>query len=215
MAYQYADPSAPAPGGQSPGSVAAPAYAAAPPGQYAPAPYGYGYGYPPYVDPNELRTLFFTGDSSSFTCLLACPQQLRMTDDIVAHFARVGFPPDVKERELNNLLRFLPGYEVDENESVKIDDSHPTHVWRQDSSQCPLWCLQASQLHLAGVKSPQVRTFDGPSQLCYGACASASAMHLALMLTSCLLCLSQAQGFALFDCGASAQGALHRVTNLV
>jgi hypothetical protein len=71
------------------------------------------------VDPNELRTLFLT-----------------------------GFPPDVKERELNNLMRFLPGYE-------------------------------ASQLHLAGVKSPQ------------------------------------AQGFALFDCGASAQGALHRITNLV
>jgi hypothetical protein len=23
-----------------------------------------------------------------------------------------GFPADVKERELNNMLRFLPGYEV-------------------------------------------------------------------------------------------------------
>ena len=23
-----------------------------------------------------------------------------------------GFPDDIKERELNNLLRFLPGYEV-------------------------------------------------------------------------------------------------------
>jgi hypothetical protein len=61
MAYQYADPSPTAPGAQSPGAVAAPAYAAAPPAQYA-APYGYGYGYPPYVDPNELRTLFLTGE---------------------------------------------------------------------------------------------------------------------------------------------------------
>lgn len=23
-----------------------------------------------------------------------------------------GFPPDVKERELNNMLRFMPGYEA-------------------------------------------------------------------------------------------------------
>ncbi len=36
-----------------------------------------------YANPDEPRTLFVT-----------------------------GFPPDVKERELNNLLRFLPGYEV-------------------------------------------------------------------------------------------------------
>jgi hypothetical protein len=66
MAYQYADPSPTAPGAQSPGAVAAPAYAAAPPAQYA-APYGYGYGYPPYVDPNELRTLFLTGKRGAGT----------------------------------------------------------------------------------------------------------------------------------------------------
>lgn len=38
---------------------------------------------PPPHDPNEVRTIFIS-----------------------------GFPDDVKERELNNLLRFLPGYEV-------------------------------------------------------------------------------------------------------
>ena len=32
-------------------------------------------------------------------------------DDVRTVFI-TGFPEDVKERELNNLLRFLPGYEV-------------------------------------------------------------------------------------------------------
>ena len=60
-------------------------------GSYAPPPYSYP---PPYSAPppnypagpagsDEVRTIFVT-----------------------------GFPGDVKERELNNLLRFLPGYEV-------------------------------------------------------------------------------------------------------
>lgn len=51
-----------------------------------PGPYGPGPGaggYPPPFNPDEVRTLFIT-----------------------------GFPADVKERELNNMLRFLPGYEV-------------------------------------------------------------------------------------------------------
>ncbi len=49
-------------------------------------PVGIGGGYaapPPSAGADEVRTIFIT-----------------------------GFPPDVKERELNNLLRFLPGYEV-------------------------------------------------------------------------------------------------------
>ena len=49
---------------------------------------GYGYAppapaYPAYGGVEEVRTVFIT-----------------------------GFPADVKERELNNLLRFLPGYEA-------------------------------------------------------------------------------------------------------
>jgi hypothetical protein len=48
-----------------------------------PYAYSYGGGYAPASHPDEIRTLFIT-----------------------------GFPPDVKERELNNMLRFLPGYEV-------------------------------------------------------------------------------------------------------
>ena len=54
-----------------------------PPPTYAPAPQYAAYA-PAYApNPDEVRTVFIT-----------------------------GFPPDVKERELNNLLRFLPGYEV-------------------------------------------------------------------------------------------------------
>lgn len=59
---------------------------------YAAPSYGYGAAPAPYVPPmpaygvaptEELRTVFVT-----------------------------GFPNDVKERELNNMLRFMPGYEA-------------------------------------------------------------------------------------------------------
>ncbi len=62
---------------------AADPYHAAAAAGYAPPAYA---GAPPGAygyNPDELRTVFLT-----------------------------GFPDDVKERELNNLLRFLPGYEV-------------------------------------------------------------------------------------------------------
>jgi hypothetical protein len=55
-------------------------------GGHAADPYGQAYGQmmPAYAGvTEEVRTIFIT-----------------------------GFPLDVKERELNNLLRFLPGYEV-------------------------------------------------------------------------------------------------------
>ena len=45
----------------------------------------------------------------------------------------------------------------------------------------------------------------------HSGCHSAAAKTLEKMAFLQL----QAQGFALFDCGASAQGALHRITNLV
>ena len=51
--------------------------------QYAQPP-AYAQAAPAYYGhPDEVRTVFIT-----------------------------GFPDDIKERELNNLLRFLPGYEV-------------------------------------------------------------------------------------------------------
>lgn len=59
------------------------AYAHPPPTAYAPAPQYASYAPAYAANPDEVRTVFIT-----------------------------GFPIDVKERELNNLLRFLPGYEV-------------------------------------------------------------------------------------------------------
>lgn len=60
------------------------AYGAGPYAGYASyAAPAYGAGVNPYDPADELRTVFIT-----------------------------GFPNDVKERELNNLLRFLPGYEA-------------------------------------------------------------------------------------------------------
>lgn len=69
-----------------------PPQATAQPAPQAPAVYptqpapAYSYAPQPnyqYNNPDEVRTVFVT-----------------------------GFPPDVKERELNNLMRFIPGYEV-------------------------------------------------------------------------------------------------------
>ena len=67
--------------------AAYPPAAADPNAYYAAAPPpAYAAAPPPYAyqpHPDEVRTLFIT-----------------------------GFPEDVKERELNNMLRFLPAYEV-------------------------------------------------------------------------------------------------------
>ncbi|KXZ42804.1 hypothetical protein GPECTOR_117g369 [Gonium pectorale] len=81
------------------GYQAPPSHGHPPPDPYGHPPPAYGsYNPPPYYPPSyaapapggyggggvdEVRTIFVT-----------------------------GFPPDVKERELNNLLRFLPGYEA-------------------------------------------------------------------------------------------------------
>ncbi len=81
-----APPPNPYPQGPPPPAYGHASYGAPPPYSYPP-PYGappHGSYPPPGGAPlDEVRTIFVT-----------------------------GFPPDVKERELNNLLRFLPGYEV-------------------------------------------------------------------------------------------------------
>ena len=77
------------------GAPPGPAYAPQPTyGAYAPpgVPYGAPYAHDPAAPNDEVRTLFIT-----------------------------GFPEDVKERELNNMLRFLPGYEV-------AADAHQQHT---------------------------------------------------------------------------------------
>lgn len=81
-----AQPPNPYPQGPPPPAYGHASYGAPPPYSYPP-PYGappHGSYPPPGGAPlDEVRTIFVT-----------------------------GFPLDVKERELNNLMRFLPGYEV-------------------------------------------------------------------------------------------------------
>lgn len=87
MSYAAATPTANAP---LPGDYFAQAYAAAP---YAPAPTaGYGQG-PPVA------------------AAATAPSISAGSDDIRTLFV-TGFPNNVRERELNNLMRFLPGYEA-------------------------------------------------------------------------------------------------------
>ena len=83
-AYQAAQVAAAAQAAQAASPYAA-TFAQPRPAAYAqPAPAAYyTYQAAPALNPDEVRTIFVT-----------------------------GFPDDVKERELNNLLRFLPGYEV-------------------------------------------------------------------------------------------------------
>lgn len=126
-----------------------------------------------------------------------------------------GFPSDVKERELNNLLRFLPGYEV--RSSVAAFAPHVLAYFT---------AMLIGELRHAGLAAASGRrqVSSGKhrdlsvlqpccdTKICGSPCPSislrTSPQHTSLFAT-------QAQGFALFDCGASAQGALHRITNLV
>jgi hypothetical protein len=81
---------------------------------------GYGYvqpapAYPAYGGVEEVRTVFIT-----------------------------GFPPDVKERELNNLLRFLPGYEASQmNWKNGQASTHAMHALRCLSLRLIMECAQA------------------------------------------------------------------------
>ena len=74
---------------------------------------GYGYGFGMQQQPNPMA---FGG--IGFAQVLPQQQQLQQqqqagggADDVRTIFIS-GFPSDVKERELNNLLRFVGGYEA-------------------------------------------------------------------------------------------------------
>lgn len=84
------------------------------------------YGAPPPAygyqpHPDEVRTLFLT-----------------------------GFPEDVKERELNNLLRFLPAYEVRWHRMQGFEDHDILSTFTQFAQPCLMLLnsvTQASQMH--------------------------------------------------------------------
>eukprot|EP00955_Chlamydomonas_euryale_P068464 360124-Chlamydomonas_euryale.AAC.9 len=97
-------------GAPAPFGAAAPPPAAAyapPPAAYQPA-HGYGgsYGAPPQLiaQPYMLPSGPGGGGGGGYGHPAG-------TDELRTIFVS-GFPADVKERELNNLLRFLPGYEA-------------------------------------------------------------------------------------------------------
>lgn len=124
-------------------------------------------------NPDELRTVFLT-----------------------------GFPDDVKERELNNLLRFLPGYEVSEA-SAKPDVTSRCLVVGLTCS-----VSQASQMHW---KNSQVWHLYRPFPLLCSLASSGQTIN-----HTCTHCvLIQAQGFALFQHGGAARAAIDNISNLV
>ena len=103
-----------------------------------------------------------------------------------------GFPNEVKERELNNLLRFLPGYEVRAAHHLEARSLCWTLLM-------PRLLMQASQLNWRGG---QVRAPGGAA-----ACGAAPAStHATAALLSCHTL--QAQGFALFLHGQAARDAV-------
>ena len=113
-----------------------------------------------------------------------------------------GFPDDVKERELNNLLRFLPGYEVSARCALRCNGRaaccrHP-RAGRSDHctgatppSRCLPWVA-----HTPAPPNHQRRPAPPPSLV---RSAQASQMHFRN---------GQAQGFALFTLGAQARASV-------
>ena len=65
-----------------------------------------------------------------------------VSTDIAKDSRHAGFPPDVKERELNNLMRFLPGYEVER------------HIWNASSHY--IW-TEVLRLHIHDNSSVSCR----------------------------------------------------------
>lgn len=68
------------------------------------AQYGYE-GYPPAADPYAATYGAYAAVPGGYPSAAGYPDEVRTV-------FITGFPQDVKERELNNLLRFLPGYEA-------------------------------------------------------------------------------------------------------
>lgn len=129
------------------------------------APYGYGAVpaapvVPPYGggygSADELRTVFIT-----------------------------GFPNDIKERELNNLLRFIPGYEASQM-NWKNGQVSP----RSMINKCTI-----CRAHRIGIRLLHF---------------SARLIPALLLHCSCL----QAQGFALFVNGGAARAACDQIAGL-
>lgn len=100
-----------------------------------------------------------------------------------------GFPNDVKERELNNMLRFMPGYEASQMNWKNGQVS--SRGCTRPSTMCPV-CLHPGDCRAHTM----FRTCADP-------CACVLSVH------GC-----QAQGFALFYTGAAARAACAALAGL-
>ena len=145
---------------------------------------------PPYANPDEVRTVFVT-----------------------------GFPPDVKERELNNLLRFVHGCAPCMHHSALCVEScaaglsypHMMILHAQNGeislSFCA-WCaaVQAGATVLTFLVHVKVRKGEEETGVPDARRYEASQMHWKN---------GMAQGFALFAHGEAARAAIGAIHNLV
>lgn len=105
-----------------------------------PSPYAaYGYAAPPVFAPPGLQ-----GAPAPYA---VAPPQPPGQDELRTVFI-TGFPQDVKERELNNLLRFIPGYEASQMNWKNNQVSRRS--WRIGSSS---WARQ-QQSSCSGKQQP-------------------------------------------------------------
>jgi hypothetical protein len=93
-------------------------YAAYPPSAYPPASAPPAYLGAPASSSEELRTIYVS-----------------------------GFPQDVKERELNNLCRFLPGYEVGRGRLRASSGTAALHGLQSEGTNSSPGCPQTRRFH--------------------------------------------------------------------
>jgi hypothetical protein len=120
-------------------------------GQYNPygvMPDPYGGSYNPYMAPppppgymmppgsmqhNPTAPYAVPGMPSSTGAPLGAPPGMHGGEEPRTVFI-TGFPPDVKERELNNMLRFVPGYEASQMNWKNGQARHICALYRTNSS---------------------------------------------------------------------------------
>lgn len=148
---------------------------------YDPAAYQQPAAYPPAADPNAA---YYAAPPPAYAAAPP-PYAYQPHPDEVRTLFITGFPEDVKERELNNLLRFLPAYEVT--------------AWLVHH------VLRSQSLHrVLGTRARIRRRGTHPCH--HHFMSQASQMHHKN---------GMAQGFALFQNGAAARAAVDSLHNMV
>ncbi len=162
--------------------------------------------------------------------LTGFPSALPAADEVRTVFI-TGFPEDVRERELNNMLRFLPGYEVRPRwERQRGRLSAHAAALRAVAGPPACRCMHHRRRVVpASLRALQLRAcslFDNNGMQC--ACRVAAMHPRCSALPGPPLCRAfnlqasqmhfrngQAQGFALFASGSLARAAVDAIQNLV